>query len=312
MGTPINRGDDNPQLQKQEFSFDFNSPARTSEHWKGINQSKMITQYNGTVFTTNRSSLTLSNSMAEATYEWSGPSSSSGTNSKYLTIDRWEIPEPKVEKPLVSHPSMYNAFYILGGCSGGTGQTDIDIGSYMAKFQEGISGNQKPGYSTGVIPGWFQESNFPGWTALTSSSLSYVALYIYRQYQKCLNGQTHYQDSTYSVRHTTTAPAYWSANVSDKNVNCIYSTILLLSELQNTDFWYYALPGRLAYKISASSSQIYGRLPSSVQSRAGFMWGWLKSPFGEATTGRNQIEIQGSYVLDQWPLDLYPQATSIY
>ena len=308
MGTPINRGDDNPQLQKQNYGFDFHGGAEYSEDWKGINQSKMITKYNGTVFTTSRSTLSLSNSMAEARFEWKGSSSGGGTSAKELTIDRWEIPEPKVEKPLVSHPSMYNAFYILGGCSGGTGQTDVDIGSYMAKFQEGISGNQKPGYFTGTTPGWFQESNFPGWTAFLSTYSS-LAQYVFRQYQKCLNGQTHYQDSTYSVRHTTVAPAYWSANVSDSNVNCIYTLTQLLSELQSSYFWYYPLPGRLAYKISAASSQLFNDLPSSVQSKPGYVWGWLKSPFGEASTGRNQIEIQGSYVLDLWPTDIYPTAS---
>jgi hypothetical protein len=39
------------------------------------------------------------------------------------------------------------------------------------------------------------------------------------------------------------------------------------------------------------------------------MVGWLKSPFGESSVGRNKIEIQGSYVLDQWSLDIYQAAT---
>jgi len=312
MAAPIIRGDNSPQLQRQAYQYDFRQGGQYTEEWKSSSIPKMITKWNGIVYTASRSKMSFSQGVATAEFEWSGfpGTSGGGTSAKELTIDRWEIPEPKTEKPLVSHPKMYSAFYELA-TKAGVSPTDGVIANYGAKFQEGIAANNRPtstGSGASAVTGWLIEANFAGWDALVSTDPD-TANYITRQYQRCLWGQTHYQDATYAVRHTTNAPSYWSANVADNNVNCIYTTAQLLSELQSSSLWYFPLPGRLAYKINAVYTNFINNLPSSAASRSGYQVGWLKSPFGESSVGRTRMEIQGGYVLDQWPLDLYPAAT---
>ena len=315
MAAPIIRGDNSPQTQKETYKYDYRQGGVYTKELKGSSIPKMIQYWNGVIYTASRGTMSFVNGVATAEIEWSGfPGGSGGTGStsaKELTIDRWEIPEPKTEKPRVNHPKMYDIFYALSQVVDGYNINDLDgyIGSLAAKFQEGVSGNQPAkDFVSGEkkLTGWFNETNFPGIVGGISNDALH---YLYRQYQRCLNGQTHYQDQTYAVRHTTNAPSYWSANIADNNANCIYTTAQLLSELQNSDFWYFPLPARLAYKINAASNNFINQLPKSAFNRTGYMVGWLKSPFGEASVGRTRMEIQGGYVLDQWPLDDYPAAT---
>lgn len=309
MAAPINRGDDNPQLQKTSYSFGWKDGTKLSQEFKGINPQKIIDLWNANVFTVEGAQMTVAQGMAELTLNWASfGGGGTGTSSKTLTLDRWEIPEPKIEKPLISHPEMYDIFAQLNLSASDPTEIDGNIGALSAKFQQGVAENQPAkDYTSGAttLPGWFTDANFPGIVGGISNDALH---FLYRQYNKCLNGQTHYQDSTYSLRHTTNTPAYWSANVSDVNTNCIYTTAQLLSEVQNSAFWFLPLPGRLAFKISAASAAFISSLPASALARNGYLVGWLKSPFGEASVGRNKIEIQGSYVLDQWPLDTYPAA----
>lgn len=307
MGTPVNRGDDNPQLQRQIYTWDWRRGLTYSEDWKGINPTKMIQKWNGKVYGVSGARMTMQNSMAELALEWSGdPNSGGGNNStsaKELTIDRWEIPEPKTEKPIVSHPRVYDAFYRLAAyCA--AGPTDEMVGSLIAQFKKGIA-NDSPAkaYTVGekIVDGWFIDKNFPGWSSLDGGTQGYII----RMYNKVLNDQTHYQDSLYALRHTTNAPSYWTANIADANTNCIYTTAQLLSEAQNSSFWALPLPDRMAYKISAAASAFTSGLPAPVLAAPGYMVGWMKSPFGESSVGRDRVEIQGGYVLDLWGLDTY-------
>ena len=109
--------------------------------------------------------------------------------------------------------------------------------------------------------------------------------------------------------HTTNSPSYWSANISDSNVNCTYSLSRLIAELTDTGLWNFPLPGRLNYKITAAHNAFNSSLSTTAKARAGYMVGWLKSPSGEASVGRSRNEIQGGFVLDLWPTDLYPPIT---
>lgn len=308
MAAPIIRGDDSPQLQRRSFQYDYRQGGTYTEEHRGSSIPKMITKWNGIIYTAQRGKMSFENGVASAEFEWSGfPGSSGGTSAKELTIDRWEIPEPKTEKPLIQSPKIYDSFYNLALLYT-AGATDAMIGGIAAQFQKGINENIPPAdMAVGAtsVKGWFNDDNFLNWTGLDATSKGYII----RAYNRCLNGQTHYQAQTYAVRHTTNAPSYWSANISDVNVNRVYTTAQLLSELQDSSLWYFPIPGRLAYKINAAANAFFNGFPSSVQSRTGYRFGWLKSPFGESSVGRTRMEIQGGYVLDQWPLDTYPAAT---
>jgi hypothetical protein len=308
MPTPINRGDDTPQLQRQSYGMDWRSGSKLSEEYKGVNPQKMIDLWNANVFLVENAKMTIGQGMAELTLDWASfEGSATGTSAKKLTLDRWEIPDPKVEKLMMTSPQLYDSFYNLASLYAG-GPSDVLVGALIGVVMQGVTANQpaadlKVGMQT--IDGWFNDKNFLAWRSLDATSQGYII----RAYNRCLAGITHYSDSTYALRHTTNAPAYWSANVSDVNTNRIYTTAQLLSEVQNSLFWYLPLPGRLAYKLAAASAAFLAGYPASTLARPGYMVGWRKSPFGESSVGRNKIEIQGSYELDQWSLDNYPAAT---
>ncbi len=117
-----------------------------------------------------------------------------------------------------------------------------------------------------------------------------------RFYSLYLRGTTDYQRGQYVLRHTTNAPSIWSQNVADTNVDTIYSTAQLLSEVQNSGLWIFPLPGRLAYKI--------GAIPV-LGPQANYEFGWLKHAATETTAANNRIDISTEYTLELWTTDLY-------
>ncbi len=110
-------------------------------------------------------------------------------------------------------------------------------------------------------------------------------------------GSTDYQRQQYVLRHTTNVSNRWQTNVSDFNVDYIYSTGSLLSECQNTGLWILPLPARLAFKI--------GQIPVP-QFRDNYFWGWKKGASTETTAANNRIDISTEFVLEQWSVDYYP------
>ena len=295
---PILRGSAQPQLQNQSFEYDLTRGGSYFEEWKGANLSNMVTKYNGIIYTCRRAKMKVEKDVATATFEWSSDGSTNGPGnlgSNAVTQDRWECPEPKSEKDLFNHPTF---LYICGS----TGVTDaqlINVVSTIRRFAEQAKSagqsltrendllNTLSDYLTSL------SLSMPGSTQL-EAAMRYYRLYA--------NDQTHYQSSQYALRHTTTAPNGWSLNVSDLNVNTIYSTTKMLGECENTSLWNFTLPGRLDYKLSAAASAFASVTPV----RSNFQIGWLKSPSSESSVGNTRMEIQTGFVLDQWSVDVYP------
>jgi len=112
-------------------------------------------------------------------------------------------------------------------------------------------------------------------------------------------GTTHYSISQYVLKHTTSVANTYDVNISDVNVECIYTTSQLLYECTLRRSWVFPLPRRLVFKIQ--------RLPAPV-ARAGYLWGWRKLPSTESNAARNRINITTEYWLEQWSTFLYDPA----
>jgi len=115
-----------------------------------------------------------------------------------------------------------------------------------------------------------------------------------------VRGTTHYADTQYVIRHTTNVARDYSQNISDLNVNRIYTTAQLIAECANASSWLYPMPARLVYKIT--------QLPAPA-SRLKYLWGWRKLASTETTTANGRIEITTEYWLEQWSTVLYDAAT---
>lgn len=297
---PIIRGNDEPQLQRIRYTKNASTGGQVTEEWRGGSTTKMTTKWNANVYLVQNAEMTFERDVAELKLTWGGTPSggAGGTNSLEITIDRWEVPEPKSEKPRFSHPLLYQWLQVLAVFDGTLIPEEWKIINYISQLNRGVSNNVK-------AVDLFKESNFKGWDSFSASYSTTGVQYIARAYQAVVQGQTHYQSSQYSLRHTTNTPNYWSRNVADNNVNRIYTQSQLIAECTDSTLWYFPLPGRLQYKLAASYADFAAQTPT----RANYQIGWLKSASSETTTGRSRNEIQTGFVLDQWPLDVYPLAT---
>ena len=133
---------------------------------------------------------------------------------------------------------------------------------------------------------------------------STLGAYAARLYQRLLTDSTGFFDSKYVLRHTTNVSNRWGLNIADINVNCIYSTAELISEVQDPTLWIAPLPGRLAFKINAITSSFISRYGTI----ADFQVGWLKSASSENTAANNRVNIVTDYKFYRWSTDEYAQA----
>lgn len=108
-------------------------------------------------------------------------------------------------------------------------------------------------------------------------------------------GFTSYAVSRFVLRHTTNVSNRYASNVADGNVERIYTTAQLVSEISNGGFWLFPCPGRLIAKINGIENQNLGE---------GFTWGWRKLASTETTAAGNRIDISTEYWLGSWNTNL--------
>ena len=283
-------------MQKQTYSQSWASGWQYGEEWKGISPDKMMAKYNGLKYAVQSAKMTVAKGVADLVMEWAvTPLGNYGDRASIeITQDRWECPEPRMEKDLLNHPQ----FLAIWNATGVSYSQLIDIISIIRRNAES---QKSAGQSTRREVDMINQvgavydaigKELPGADALEK------ALRFYRLY---VNDQTHYQSSQFALRHTCNAPNYWGLNRADVGVNCIYSPARFMSEVTDGGLWYFPLPGRLQYKLSAAASG----LAASTPTRNNFLIGWLKSASPEVTVAKGRIEIQTGYVLDQWSTDVY-------
>lgn len=112
--------------------------------------------------------------------------------------------------------------------------------------------------------------------------------------------QDSYAVAQYVLRHTTNCSVNSGVNVSDFNVEAVYTTSQLLSEVENGNLWFQTLPNRLRSKILSIQAPPF---------RTGYLWGWRKLASTETVTPNNRVEINTEYWLEQWSLLRYATAT---
>jgi hypothetical protein len=117
-----------------------------------------------------------------------------------------------------------------------------------------------------------------------------------RLFRMLIHGVTSYNVGQYVLRHTTNVSNVYDTNVADQNVERIYTTGELVTEICNTGYWLFPCPGRLRRKIEDMEVQT---------SDADLLWGWRKLPSTETTAAGNRIDISTEYWLAGWSTLLY-------
>lgn len=145
-----------------------------------------------------------------------------------------------------------------------------------------------------IIIGKFHAGSIEYDTALSSITASNP--YATRLLKRIQQGSTHYSTGQYVLRHTTNVGNRTTFNVSDANVDCIYTVSQLISECANSGLWVFPIPPRLITKINL--------LPFPPV-RTGYQNGWLKRGSTETTGANNRIDITTEYWMGQISTDEY-------
>jgi len=307
------RGTSAPQLQSQSFDYDFQRGGKYQQIYKGSSQAQMASLWNANVYKAARASMKFVNDTAEMTIEWGGSSNGThygntiSTAAVELTIDKWEMPEPRFSKDLMTHPNF--VYWILNSFNGGVGISEANLSDIIAILRTcataALTSASTSSSESIFVTQITDYNNALSWTLPAGVALGAQNIFM-RFYRFMANDQTHYQSSQFSLRHTTNIPAYWSGSLVDDNVNCIYPYCFFHDETISSN-WNYQLPQRLQIAFSVA----YANFVSEAAAKPGFQIGFLKSAGSQANVGRDRIEVQNDYVLDQWSTDIYPVATSV-
>lgn len=179
-----------------------------------------------------------------------------------IELDSWEVQVNHIQKDLFEHPKAR--------------AISADV---VAQMRKGLKEDKK--------------------ASELSPALTGDAAVLYDLYQR---GTTHFELAQYVVRHTTNVGPTYAKNISDSNVEKIYTTAQLKSECSNAALWARPIPARLLQKIDTIQSQL-----SAAQS--GYMWGWKKLGSPEAQAANGRINITTEYWLEQWSTWIYSAVT---
>lgn len=173
-----------------------------------------------------------------------------------LTTDTWQILGNEIQKSLLEQP-------------------DVVAGLDQATRDE---------IEKAILEGTAEADLSPALNAFAS-----------KVFDRLRRGNTHYALGQYVLRHTTNVSNQYNVNVSDFNIERIYTTSQLIAETTNSNSWIFPLPGRMVNKLSNIAA------PTA---KIGYLWGWRKLPSTEMTTSGNRIEITTEYWLEQWDITI--------
>lgn len=222
-------------------------------------------------------------------------------STQIYTLDIWEIRGDEGNRDIFSHPFITSLLPPPNG--------DDQVGIIRAGIQN-IQSSTPSSLNNAIA------AIFSGNTAFNSVSAGNKII-LQRFVGLFLRGTTDFRRGVYVLSHKTNVPNIWnpaiSYNISDQNVNTIYSPAELLTEVTNSTFWFPVLPTRLQTKLITVSAQLAAEFGGSLSGGnqgiglpANYQIGWLKGSSTETTTSLNRISIDTSYILEVWSTDLYP------
>lgn len=308
MASIIYRGTDEPQLQYVEIKFDPNTGNTVEKEFKGISYAKMAALANQ--YGASRWSGSLRSEQGVATLTLSSAAGTSGAVDGYSSpvndiTDKWEISVDQ-ERPDLCENWYFR--YLLSPLEDGAGSIRVtdQVASQLRSVASGDNATRKQFFdqlkSVYIVDleGNQLSTNatlYDQWDAKMAGNKEEATKFI----DDYLRGANTFVRGKYVLRHTTNVPSDYGANVSDWNIEKIYSIAQLLSEAESSSLWILPLPGYLAYKIANYPAP--PSLPSSYQ------WGALKLRSNASTAAYGRIEISTEYLIDAWPIHTYGLAT---
>ncbi len=170
---------------------------------------------------------------------------------------------------------------------------EINIELYEYAFSLGLSITELATVKRGVA------DNAEGSTVDTTSWTANMV----QLFKMKIKGVDFVHAGEHVLRHSTNVSANYTNNVSDNNINCIYTNSQLKNEITNGNYWTYPAPARIW--------TIVMNRPSGDTNGGDLRWGWRKLPSNETTAPNNRIEITTEYWFAGYPYFLYADAVAV-
>jgi hypothetical protein len=315
--TPNRVGSKLPQLQKWGIHFSPTQGAILEKEYAGVDLAAMTAlantyastyTYNGQLsFEGAIAKLTLSSTNSQV----SVPGGYSFTGARDI-VDKWEVGVADETPDLFLNQNWLSMFAATDAAyAAGTGMPNA-VSSQIAQAIRRLAGTESAtwkgfwetmGESDLLKLDGDEFSTTGGLTTVKlsdiifSQGLTTGVKYFVDDY---FTGKTNYISSAYVLRHTTSAPGDYAANVTDFKVGKLYRISDLLTEANNGALWILPLPGYLNYKILNYEVPAY--LPPN------YYWGAVKKRASAQTSYRNRIEITQEYIIDAFGRHTYPLA----
>lgn len=279
MPPPIIRGSPNVIVKPYEIHFDPRNGAVARQVFKAPGGGAALTSlYSAATSQGYRGRFLVSPVMSELEVETPDLSAIGASD---LVADTWQMVGSEVSKNAFENDIIRNTINV-------NDRTVISRAiADNSKFDDAITALAADGITNGG----------GAFTKPTNAA----SLQLYKELRK---GQDVFSFPRYVLRHTTICSSSSGSNVSDFNIEKLYTTSQLLAEVQNGALWITPLPNRLRVKILSIPTPT---LPTDEAIY--YLWSWKKLPSTETTTVNNRTEINTEYELDMWSTLRYGNAT---
>ena len=314
MGIPIINGYTGPMRQKWGVKWSPTTGGDFSEQYIGTNIGQMLSLAGINANAGLNCDLSFSKNVAELTISSTDPAQY-GVATVFSSItDKWEVGVDQEKPELFENSNFLSLFSVLDAAY--FASFGIYVSQQFFQFVKKFSENGNPTWGTFVtamqttnlvkqdgtdIPptGSFTGSMYESMLALAAplwggQSAGITLKFFVEEY---FRGRTNFAHGKYTLKHTTIAPQTYQANVTDFNVEKIYSIAQLLSEAQSSVLWILPLPGYLAYKILA--------YPVPANMTPLYQWGALKMRSNAVVAAKGRIEISQEYLIDACAVPTY-------
>lgn len=314
MGTPKIVGTSSPLFQKWNVKWSPTSGGDFSQQYLGADISQMLSLAGDNAAAGLNCDLSFSKNVAELTISSSDPAQAGFATVFNSVTDKWEVGVDNEKPELFENPNFLSLFSVLDASYFST--YGIYVSQQFFQFVKQFSENGNPTWGgfiqaminqnlydqngaviapTGSYTGSMYECMVglasPAWGGQTAG----VTLKFF--VEEYFRGRTNFAHGKYTLKHTTIAPQTYQGNVSDFNVENVYSIAQLLSEAQDSTLWILPLPGYLAYKILA--------YPVPVNMPPLYNWGALKMRANAVLAAKGRIEISQEYLIDAVAVPTY-------
>ena len=274
MAIPIQRGNIYPQLQKQTGRYSPINGWTFDQEFRGLDSNQMLILAN---------QYAVSGCEYEITLQAGTASMRTTDNRGNVTIDLWEIGVDNLAVTSVKNPRNV---------------ANISFNDLTA-ISKAVNDGLQPDEAVASLNTIYASTTPPIVFTLPDLTLGTYAGNLY--FRMKIRGETDFQSSRYTLRHTTNASNRGYYNVADNNIDCIYTQAQFYAEIRNRSDWLFPAPNEIIGALDVAFNSL-------LAAPAYYLQGALKGGSPRSTAVNNRVNIVTEYKIFNWSVDEYGTA----